>query len=148
MLLSSISSLHQPLHRRPRVRHLFELSLRTLEVREKFLIFVDSLIALASTLVELAQVVVGEDSKYRKPPCQSRVVLQVAYVPLMRDGLADPMTRLTVDAIIVGGKLPQVNALRQVNWAMQGPDLKPVLGSQFPVFRLGRVEEVISSFPC
>ena len=33
---------------------------------------------------------------------------------VMRNGLANQMTRLKVDASIVGGKLVQVNGLRQV----------------------------------
>jgi len=50
-------------------------------VREKFLVFVDRLVAFTGALVELAKIVVREDSKCRKPVVQNLGVFERALAP-------------------------------------------------------------------
>ena len=73
--------MHQSLERGPSLANLGEPSLRTREVREKFLVFVDRLVAFAGARVKLAKIIVGEDSKYGKSVIQDLYVFQRALVP-------------------------------------------------------------------
>src|SRR5271169_3146641 len=75
----SLGSLHQAFEGGAGIGDLGELRLRRLEVGEKFLVFVDGLIALAGGFVELAEVVVGEDSKYGESVRHSPGVRQRAF---------------------------------------------------------------------
>ena len=75
------SSLHQSLECRPSFANLWQARLRTREVREKLLVFVDRLIVLAGTLVELAKIVVAQNSDHGKTLRQSPGVFHRALAP-------------------------------------------------------------------
>jgi len=76
-----LASLHQSLEGGSSINDLGEPGLRTREVTEELLVFVDGLIAFASTLVELAQIIVRKDSKHRKSPSHNLGVFQRAIAP-------------------------------------------------------------------
>jgi len=58
-------SLHQSLECGASFGDLWQAGVRTFEVREKFLVFVDGLVAFSGALVDLAEVVVGEELNCR-----------------------------------------------------------------------------------
>lgn len=81
MTQDSCPSLHQSREFGPSIADLREASWRTSEVREKFLLFVEGLIEFATTLLELSEIVMGEDFKVRRPFRHNSEVLQVMLAP-------------------------------------------------------------------
>ena len=72
--------MHQSLECGAGIGDLGESGLRTREAREKFLVFINRLIAFAGSLVELAKIVVGKNTKQGKTLRQSPRVRQRALV--------------------------------------------------------------------
>jgi predicted nucleic acid-binding protein len=77
---AGLALLYQAMEGNASVVNLGRTSLRTREVREEFLVFIDGLVAFGGALVELAQVIVGENSQRGETLHQDLTIFQVAFL--------------------------------------------------------------------